>query len=156
MALTTAALVGVTLATAAVGTAVSYKGQQRVAQASMAAEEARKRQMDLETQRQKRQAIREGTIARGLALSNATTQGAQESSGVQGGIAQITGQQNQNLVTANQGQEIGNQIFNANEQIAQGQQTTALGNAITGFGQQVAQAAPTITRVGNYYGGFGV
>jgi hypothetical protein len=138
--------------TGLVGTGVQMMGQRAAAKASEKAEELRERQMSLEARRQRRTVIREAQVARATALASGVEQGAQNSSGLQGGFAQISGQKNTNLQASYQSEEIGHGIFSANRAIAQGQSMAALGGAISGFGQQMVQNMPTLTRVGQYYG----
>lgn len=155
MALATGTLIGLGIAGSLVGAGVQYHGTVQTAEASKRAEAIRLQQLNLESERQRRQALREAGVARGLALSNATNQGAQQSSGLEGGIAQVTGQANSNIRTVNQSQDLGQQMFQAHEQMAQGQETSAFGSAISGVSNTFLQNMPSITRVGRYYSGFG-
>lgn len=144
-------LTGLTIGAGIVGTVLQIKGQATAAAASKKAEDARKRQMNLEADRMRRQAIREAIVARATALSNATTQGAQDSSGLAGGIAQVTGQEGRNILGINQNQEIGNIIFDQNAKMAQGNSLANLGSSVQGFGSMIGQYTPQLTRIGNYY-----
>jgi hypothetical protein len=121
----------------AIGGVVGAFGQFRQAQASERAEKLRKRQMNLEAMRKKREIIREGVMARAQALSAATAQGGAEGSGLAGGYGQITGQVNRNMLATNQDQQLGNRMFKANAQYAQGGMISSVGQGISSVGQQL-------------------
>jgi len=87
--------------------------------ASVAAEEARRQQMNLEATRSRREVIRNALITRSTALSGATARGAQGGSGLQGGFAQIANQRSQMLTGIFQNTDIGNAIFEANRAFAE-------------------------------------
>lgn len=117
-----------------VGTGVQAYGAMQANKGAKKAEELRMRQMNLEAARERRQVVRQSVIARSEALSNATAQGAQGGSGLQGGFGQIANQQGQNTTAINQGQEIGMGMFAANKQISTGQTYQSIGGAIQNFG----------------------
>jgi hypothetical protein len=143
-------LTAVAIGTAAVGTGLQVRGQMISGKASRAAEASRKQQMNLEADRSRRQTIREAIVARSTALANATQQGAQESSGLEGGIAQVTGQMNQNILAVNQNQQIGNRIFDANMEYSRGQSLSNLGGSLQGLSGQITNNMPALTRIGNF------
>ena len=156
------------------GTVVSFIGQRQQikAQNAMAkqqahfskrAEAAREQQMRLEASRQRRQSYRQGILARSEALSAGVAQGAQLGSGVAGGMAQATGTALQGQQTASAAEHLGAQVFENNRKYAdatyqgtkamnRGAMTSAMGGFISSFGGAVASAAPTISRVGTYFG----
>ena len=124
-----------------VGGVMQAIGASKQAKASEKAEKARQRMMQLEAMRKRREMIREATVARAQATSNATAQGAGEGSGLQGGIAQITSRQNRNVQASNQDEALGNKVFSANRDyakagslIAFGGGISSLGNALGSFG----------------------
>ena len=119
----------------AVGTGVQIKGQIDQAKASKKAEGLRQRQANLEASRARRSAIRESIIARSQALSNATGSGASFGSGIKGAVGGIQTQTANNLLGINQGQQIGNGIFQANRDIASGQQLSSIGQGIQSLAQ---------------------
>lgn len=98
----------------AVGAIISAVGMMKQAKAQEKAEKARERQMNLDVQRKRREAIRQAVAARATALSNATSQGAAMGSGLGGGYGQIGGDMRRNIVSLNQDQQLGKQIFSAN------------------------------------------
>ena len=81
-------------------------------------EDVRQSAMNIDAQRQKRQAIRDQLAASSLGIARATGSGASLSdSGVQGGQAQIGSQGRYNLLGINQTQEQGNSLFGLNSEI---------------------------------------
>lgn len=144
------ALAGVVGAVSAVagiaGTVVSYMGAKKQAKAQEKAEELRKLQLNVESTRARRQAVRESIVARSQAMSNATAQGAEGGSGIQGGMAQISGQAASNIQGVNQGQTIGLQMFDANKEASRGASMQATGQAITGFGSWLSSSYEQFSR----------
>lgn len=147
-------LTGASLALGAIGTGVQVRGQQIASAASDRLEKLREKQMNLESARMRRQTVREAIMARSTALSNATAQGAEGGSGLQGGYGQISGQMNRNIQGINQSQEIGTQMFRENAAVARGQSMSNMGSSISGFGGMVANNAQQLTRLGRYYSGY--
>jgi hypothetical protein len=105
-----------------VGQGVSYVGAQK-------AEKLRQQQMNLEASRQRRQTIREAVSARASALVQGQAQGAGNSSGLAGGMGQITAQGASNIQGINQGQEIGNAMFRANSMQTIGSTMASIGGS---------------------------
>lgn len=156
-------LAGIGLGTQLLGASKAAQGQKQIAKASRQIasasqrnEQLRERQLNLESLRQRRQAVREAIIARSSALTNSVGQGAGiYNSGLAGGYGQIGGQLATNVRNITQAQQIGQGIFDNNAQIAQGeykasqgQAQVAGGQAISNFGGQVINSLPIITRVG--------
>lgn len=125
----------------AIGTVISGVAALQQAKSAEKAEKIRKRQMNLEAVRQKREIIRQGIRARAEALSTATAQGGAESSGLQGGYGQIAGQQNRALLANEQDRRLGNKMFNANADYAKWGGIGAIGSGITSIGGQFADYA---------------
>lgn len=120
----------------------------------------RKNAMELSAHRQSMEALRVNQRMRSMALNNATGQGAQFGSGLQGGEAQIQGQSEVNLLGINQNLEIGENLFNINAQKSQQQlllaaanSKSATGNAISGMGKAVAGSIDSLSRLSSYAGG---
>lgn len=130
-----------------VGTGVSVIGAIQQNKAAKWAEALRKKQMDLESSRERRNAIRQAQIARATAMSNAVSQGAEGGSGLAGGLGQISNRANQNVLGINQGQEIGAGLFRANQQISSAQTLQSIGSGISGFGNYIAGAFEPTQRV---------
>ena len=117
-----------------IGGVVSAIGSMKQAKASAKAEKLRERMMSLEAIRKRREIVREGVVARAQATSNAVAQGAGEGSGLKGGIAQITSQQNRNTVASTQDEELGHGVFKANRQYAKAGGLISLGQGISSLG----------------------
>lgn len=141
-----------------VGGIMGYSAQQRMineqTQASKRAEGAREQQMQLDAQRRRRQAIREGIMARSQNLTVATAQGAAGSSVLSGmGGAIGMAQENQQGITA--AETIGGNIFQANrdyfDATQRGQAGIAFGQGISTLGGALVSNAGTISRLGTYY-----
>jgi hypothetical protein len=133
----TAIATGIGLALSAVGLGVQIKSANDAADAQEDAEAARKKQMELDALRRRREAVREAIAARSLALSNATAQGAGEGSGLLGGYAQIAGQAGRNILATNQNVELGGQIYDANSRYASAQSAGAAGSGLVDIGKTV-------------------
>ena len=118
----------------AVGQVFGIIGGLKVAKAEKKAEKLRKQQMELESMRKKREVFREGQIRRAEVTANATSQGAGEGSGLQGGLAGITGSVNRNNLAVNQDTEIGRGIFKANAKAAAGRGIASIGQGISSIG----------------------
>lgn len=91
------------------------KAQKEATRAEMAAEENRRRAMELDAQRKKRETIRDTQVARAQAIAAGTNQGASESSAVLGGVAQIQGSGNDQFQGINNAREFGSAIFSNNQ-----------------------------------------
>lgn len=141
-----------------VGGIMGYSAQQRMineqTQASKRAESAREQQMQLDAQRRRRQAIREGIMARSQNLTVATAQGAAGSSVLSGmGGAIGMAQENQQGITA--AETIGGNIFQANrdyfDATQRGQAAMSMWQGISSLGGALTSSAGTIARLGQYY-----
>lgn len=137
-------------AATAAGTVMSFAGQNKADKASKRAEKLRENQMNIESQRSRRQIIRQALVARSDALSNATAQGAAQGSGLAGGIAQIGGDAGRNITDVNQNQALGTSMFAANRQIAAGQTMASTGNGISSLGGTLIKNQDAIGRLGTY------
>lgn len=128
------------LAISAIGTFQSAAAANKQADASIKAEKLREKQMKLESERQRREVIRNAVAARSAAAVEAQVKGAQNSSAAFGSQGQITAQAANNTLGINQAESIGSGIFKANAavaaaggQVAWGQGLTSLGSAISGI-----------------------
>lgn len=138
------------LALSAAGTAVGMAGQRKSIAAQKRAEELRKKQMELDAARQRREVARRAMVARAQAVSNATTQGAGQSSALQGGIAQVTGDSNRGRQAIDQNLSIGRGIFDANMQRFKGESMMATGQGIQSLGGVFGSNQDLFGRVGTY------
>lgn len=150
MAALSTIIAGVGLAIGAAGTVTSVNAANASADASKKAEQLRKRQMELESIRQRRSAIRNSLRARSMSLTNATAQGAAGGSGLQGGYGQIGQQTGENITGVNNAEEIGAGIFNANAASASAGALAAFGSGLSSLGGAIVNNAPTIASVGTY------
>lgn len=120
--------------------------------ASIAAENARRQQMQLDANRRRRQAVRESLVARATALSVGTNQGAGQGTGVAGAMAQATATGRQNVQTTNSAEVLGNRVFDANiayaEAVAKGQKAMAFGSLISSIGGALTSSAGTLGSLG--------
>lgn len=107
----------------------------------------REKAMNLDARRRQMEIIRNQQRYRALALTNATAQGAQFGSGIQGGYGQISGQTGVNLLGVQQNLGIGQDIFALNRQITGQKQDYA--NLQYNYGVQ--QAANQSTKAGIMY-----
>lgn len=118
-------------------------------------EDQRHTAMELSAKRQSVEILRANQRARATAINNATQQGAQFGSGLQGGLAQVQDQGIFNLAGVNQNLEIGEAMFGINKQItgqkqqlAQVQGQMATDQGIASLGGSLMKAGPTIGSLG--------
>jgi len=133
------AAAAITLGSTLVGGFMQMKGEKKQIEAQKKAEKLRERQMNLQAMRERREVIRQATLARSTALATATSQGAAApgSSGLGGAYGQIAGEANRQKVSINQNEQIGSGIFAANRQYFQGSQQIGTGKAVAGTGQAI-------------------
>jgi hypothetical protein len=151
-AFTTIAL-AVGLAVSAVGVGLQAYGQNQMAEAQEDAEKSRKKQMQLDTIRRRRQAIREMMQARALSLSNATNAtGGAETSGMLGGMFQAQGVASRSITDLNQNLALGTDIFTANARAAQAEGLAYTGSGLKDFGGMLMSNNVNIDKLGNRVG----
>ena len=133
------AAAAVTAVASIAGGYLQYKGQQQQTAALQKAERLRERQMNLQAQRERRDAIRQAMAARATALATATSQGASAagSSALGGAYGQIQGEAGRQVLAVNQNQEIGKGIFKANRAYSQGTLTSGFGSMIGNTGKAI-------------------
>lgn len=153
MAAFSSIIAGIGLAAGAAGTAVQMSGQKQAQKGAERAEKLREAQMNLDNQRSKRQIIRQSVAARAAALSGATAQGAQQSSGAIGGQQQVTSEAGQSVLAGDQNAQLGASMFSANRQISAGQTRSSFGSGISSLGGSLVSNSEMIGRIGNYYTG---
>ena len=141
------AVAGVAALLSLAGTGMQVFGQMQQAEAMKDAEKLRRRQMNLEAGRARREQIRRAQVARASATSNAVAQGAQFSSALEGGKAQVTQEANRNIVAIEQDRKIGSEIFKANERSAEAGKLVALGGGVSSLGGAVSSMSGTLTRL---------
>lgn len=162
-ALSTIALVG-GLALSAAGTATQMMGAKDLAEASnrgtdaqVKAEGLREQAMHLDADRKRREMVRAGIVARGQALSQATGQGAQYGSGIQGAMGAITEQTNYNQLGTSQNEQISSGLFGANRELlaARRSETSAqtlnsIGGGLSTLGGSLAKNTEGINRLAGW------
>lgn len=124
-----------------VGTVVQYS-------ASKKAEEARKKQMELEAARARREQVRRSQVASASAKAAAYNQGAGTTSALAGGVSQIQQEAGRNVQATSQDETLGGRIFAANAQAAFGGLISSLGQGVSNLGTSVSNASGTLTRLG--------
>lgn len=137
------------------GAKMQYQAQLQEAQLEQQADAQRRQAMELDANRKNMEVLRNSQRARSQALENATSQGAQFGSGLQGGYGQVSGQSNTNLLGIGQDLKIGENLFDINGQInqqkmlyAQGGQMVNEGNAISSIGKTISGSAGTLAGFG--------
>ncbi len=93
--------------------------QQQMTGIEMRQDAVRRKAMELSARRQQMEVLRNAQRARSLALNNATSQGAQYGSGLQGGFGQIAGATQWNLTGIRENLNFGEQMFDLNAQLSQ-------------------------------------
>jgi hypothetical protein len=123
---------------------------------------AKNRQMHIEARRMQLENVRNNQRARALATNSAVSQGAQNGSGLAGGLAQINDQSLFNMQGVNQAEDIGNQILGFNNaisrdkaRIASLQGSSATDAGIASLGGAVMKAGPIIGQLSQGFGGGG-
>jgi hypothetical protein len=131
--------------------------QQQITQKELQAEGVRKQAMELDARRRQLEVVRNRQRARSIALTNATNQGSQFGSGLQGGYGQISGMSGTNLLGINQAVMQGQQMFDINAAISQQRiaMSQAASNAATAqgwtsFGGSLLSSAGNIGRLGGF------
>lgn len=145
----TTIIAGVGMAVGAAGTFMGIKAQKDQMKAQEKAEGARQKAANLDALRRKRAAIRDMQMQRSVALSNATAQGAEGGSGLQGAMAGITGQGVNNITGIDQQNQLGNQVFAANRQASRAASRGATGEGLVSLGGALVKNAGTISSVGS-------
>lgn len=162
----TGALAVVGLASSAVGTVTSMIGasEQNSAQQQMIAiqqkENAQRQNLfEIEQQRKRVEDLRNAQTATSLARSRAVNQGAQFGSGLLGGLGQVQGESNYNLLGISQNTQIGENIFSLDQQLTQAKidsanagTTMQMGSSLTSFGGSVINSMGTIGKLTSGFG----
>lgn len=158
------AITAVGMGLSGVGAYMQYKGSKDQAKAQNAAaasqreaDAVRRQAMEFDALRRRRENIRQGQMARALAVSRATNQGAESGSGLEGGIGQISGRTGINL-TGVQGQlGFGRSIFDINAQTssfyaqaAAAGTRSSLGSGLVSLGGAVVRNQPAALRIYDY------
>jgi hypothetical protein len=135
------------LALSAVGVGVQMKAAGDAADASRDAEEARKKQMNLDATRRRRAAVRESIIARGMATNTAASQGASEGSAIKGALAQISGNASESIGNINQNVQLGNAIYDANGRRIKAESLAGIGSGLVSFGNMFSSSGDKLMKL---------
>jgi hypothetical protein len=154
------------------GLAMSYSGaqKQQKAQEAQAASQAaaiaeqkraealRRRQMELDVSRRKREMIRTQVASMGTAEAVATNQGAQFGSALPGAYGGISGRTGVNMLGVNQNAELGGQIFDSNMRVSDHYRDAAMaggeaaqGAGMVSMGGMLLSNSQRIGQVGGYF-----
>lgn len=131
-------------------TVQQVSAQREASEAQNRAENIRKAQVDMEAQRQRRSAIRQAQVAQATATQTATNQGAAQGSGLQGGLAQISGQMGDRISNVNISQGLSDNMFEANAQRDQALGRANTWNAVGNMGNRITDNRETIGRVSGF------
>lgn len=132
------------------GTVMQAGAQKDIAEEQKRQESIREVQMQVDANRQRRGIIRQAMVARAESLSSATAQGAGSSSGLAGGIAQVTAERGSNLTGVNQAEQSGAAMFASNRNIASAQSRAAFGSGLSSLGGALVQNQEPIGRLGTF------
>jgi small-conductance mechanosensitive channel len=134
--------------------------EQQIATQERAQNALRRQSMELDANRKKIENIRNVQLSRAMAMNTAVAQGAQFGSGLAGGLAQITGRGNWNELGINQNLQIGQNMFNIDDQISNlkmqkaevgGDMATAQG--ISSLGGSIMKVAGSFSSLAGGFGG---
>jgi hypothetical protein len=146
MAGITAIITAIGVGASVAGTVAGVVGQARASRAAKRAEELRERQMNLEAARQRRAEFRNVIKSRASIISNATQAGAEQGSGLPGGVGSTTAQGLSNVQAINQNQQIGQGIFAANRDSFSGRSLASFGAGLVSLGGMAISNAPAFSR----------
>lgn len=141
------ASLGAGLGLQAAGMIQQADASQEASEASKRAETARQKQLELESSRKKREIIRQGILAKAQATSTATAQGAQFGSTLPGAAGSIASHSAYGVGGVNESQFLGNQIFQANRDIADAQSDAATGAGLSSLGGALTKNLGIIGRL---------
>ena len=113
--------------------------EKQIANLEIQQDAVRQKAMEISARRQSMETLRNQQRARAMALTNASSQGAQFGSGLAGGYGQISGQSGVNLLGVSQALGAGQQMFGLNNQI--NQQKMGIADASTLAAQGASQIA---------------
>lgn len=126
-----------------------------VAKQEQGINDSKQRAMELSGRRQSMEIVRNAQRAMALAENNAVNQGAQFGSGIQGGLAQISGQSTTNLFGVSSALATGREIAGFNQkisgdkmQMADVQSDIAQDQAWSSLGGSIMKAGPVIGAFG--------
>ena len=151
MCVTAIAAIGLGLTAAGLGVQMYGMQQSNAAQQKMAAEQKkqeqlRQQQMTLEAMRRKREIIRGAQVASAQAQAQANAQGGAESSGLTSALSTISNREGGSLLATNQNQELGNELFKSNQNMAGFMASRANAESISGMGSGLGSLGGSLVR----------
>lgn len=136
------------------GVSEANQAQQQEVQLQIKQDQVRRAYMETDARRKNLQVLRSQQQMQAMSLNNAVTQGAQFGSGLAGGMGQISGQANTNMLGINQNLYAGRQMFDLNQQIdqqkimqLQGQQDESTGSGISSMGNSLIASMPAMKQL---------
>jgi hypothetical protein len=99
------------------GAQAKYDAQKKIAGLEIQADAQRRQAMEISARRNMLQTVRNAQQAQAQALANATSQGAQFSSGLAGGKGTVSGEAGTQMLGVSQNLQIGEKMFDINDQI---------------------------------------
>lgn len=142
------AVAGVAAVLSLAGTGMQVYGQMQQAEAMKDAEKFKLNQANVEAVRARREQVRRAQVARASATANAVTQGAQFTSALEGGKAQVSNEAGRNIQAITQDQQMAKNIYRANSDYYDAGTMVALGGGVSALGGAVSSMSGTITRLG--------
>lgn len=163
MAAFTSIIAAAGLGLAAGGLALNYTSSQKMAKSQEESialqrrqDEERRKAMELDAARRKREMIRQALAARSRALSVATAQNAGAGTGLQGAYGGIQGRTGVNLLGVDQNLEIGRTMFGLQAGISEANASAArwgsmaqTGAGLTSLGGSLIKNMDAISRIGS-------
>lgn len=159
-----AAVVGIGAAIAGTATSIAGASAQNDAQhqeLAISQQENAQRQhlFEIEQQRKRVEDLRNAQQATSTARTRAVNQGAQFGSGLLGGVGQIQGESNYNILGIQQNTQIGENMFALDSQMTQAKVASANASTMQGIGSSLTSLGGSVINslgaIGNLSSGFG-
>jgi hypothetical protein len=136
------------------GAQAKYDAQKKIAALEMQADAQRRQAMEISARRNMLQTVRNAQQAQAQALANATSQGAQFGSGVAGGKGTVAGEAGQQMLGVSQNLQIGENMFDINNQIniqkmneADAESKIAQGQGMSSMFGAIGKAIPDVMKL---------
>lgn len=136
--------------------------EKQIAADEMQQDQVRRSGMELDANRKSMEQLRNTQRMRAMATNNAVNQGAQFGSGLQGGLAGISGQSTTNQLGISQNLSLGEHMFDLNALISQqkmkisdANSKIATSQAISSLGKSLGGAMSPLSSLSKGFGGFG-
>lgn len=144
-------LAGIAIALAAGGLATNIAGQRQAAEGEKRAEAIRMRQMRVQADRERRQAIRAAMQTRAQANVALTAQGGAPGS-ASAGLGQQVQDAGQAVAGTNINENLGNLMFGANALTSRGRTLAGIGSGVSSFGMSLFGQGDALRRIGAGFG----